>query len=259
MRPTPSRPRSPRAVRSGWRWLAALWLAMSGPGCADFQLADLAAVLEAGQPLSESTVADGLREALRVGTERAATTLSRPGGFADNPLLRLSLPEELDPMTTALRTIGLGGPVDELEATMNRAAERAAGEAIPVFASAISSMTLTDAMGILEGPPDAATRYFEKRTSAALEERFAPVVRDAMTRVGLYASYRELVSRYEAIPFVKPVAPDLESYVSERTLVGLFDTLADEEEKIREDPAARTTALLRSVFGSRSPGAAPAR
>lgn len=237
--------------------LAALALGLAPaltPGCADLRVEDLAAILEPDRPLTEATVADGLRQALRVGTERAASELSRPGGFWDDPALRLTLPDQLDPLVGTMRALGFGARVDELERTMNRAAERAAGEAVPVFAEAIASMSLEDAMGILRGPPDAATRYFRKRTSGPLAERFAPVVRDAMGRVGVYAPYRDLVARYEAIPLSKPVAPDLERYVTDRTLDGLFATLAAEEARIREDPAARTTALLRRVFASQTTG-----
>lgn len=244
-------PRPVRAIpaTAPLRWPALLCAAALGLGCAELGLSDLGELLDAGSPVSEATVDDGLREALRVGTQRAVSTLARRGGFADDPKLRLELPEELAPMATALRTVGLGARVDELELAMNRAAERAAGEALPIFASAIASMTLKDAVEILEGPPDAATQYFRRNTRDALAARFEPVVRDAMGNVGLYAAYGELVARYEAIPFAKPVPPDLTAQVTDGTLHGLFDTLAREEARIREDPAARTTALLRRVFG----------
>ena len=227
-----------------------LILAIGGLACAGFQAGDLFDHLNTEAPLSEATVADGLKEALRVGTQRAASALSQPGGFSDNPLLRLAIPKELDRLADALRTVGLGGQVDALEATMNRAAERAAGEAVPVFASAIASMTVQDAFGILNGPENAATEYFRVQTSDALRARFSPVVSDAMREVGLYRAYRDVVTKYEALPFSKPVAPDLETYVADHALLSLFQTLSEEEGRIREDPAARTTHLLRRVFGS---------
>jgi len=217
-------------------------------GCETTPLADLGGLFGSG-PLNESTVASGLKEALRVGTQRASGTLSKPGGFSNNTLLRLTMPEELDTLAKSLRAVGLGSQVDKLEAKMNAAAEEAAAEAVPVFASAIRSMTVRDAFDILEGEKDAATQYFRAKTSDRLRERFAPVVNKSMTQVGLYHVYQDVVKRYEALPFAKPVAPDLEAYVTEKSLDGLFKTLAEEEAKIRADPAARTTELLRRVFG----------
>jgi hypothetical protein len=207
-------------------------------------------ILEAAGPPSEQRVAAGLREALRIGTERAVASLSREGGFADVPALRLRLPEDLEPAAKALRAIGMGKPVDDLEAAMNQAAEKAAGEAMPVFADALASMTISDAMGILHGSDDAATRYFEQRTAATLRVRFSPIVEAAMEQVGVYRTYDEARRLYQALPLAPRLAPDLEGYVLDRTLAGLFTTLAREEARIREDPAARTTVLLRQVFGS---------
>lgn len=221
-------------------------------GCAELERLGLDRILSLGGPLSEKTVADGLREALTIGTERASVSLSADGGFSANPRIRLGLPGALDDAASTLRRFGLGGQIDGFADTMNRAAERAAGEAVPVFAAAIREMTLSDVFAILKGPDDAATEYFRAHTSGALRERFAPVVDDSMKSVGLYAQYRELMGRYQALPFVKPEVPDLAEYVTGKTLDGLFDVLAQEEAAIREDPAARTTALLRRVFGTPS-------
>jgi len=200
-------------------------------------------------PLDEQTVVAGLKEALSTGTSRAASRLSLPGGFYDQPSLRIQLPGEFDGVTRTLRAAGLGAPVDALERKMNDAAERAAGEAVPVFVESIRSMTLQDAFAILEGEPDAATRYFEARTSAALRERFSPVVIGAMNEVGVYRSLQDLQRSYDALPFSKPALPTVDGYITDRALSGLFTTLSDEEKRIREDPAARTSALLRRVFG----------
>jgi hypothetical protein len=216
--------------------------------CQSLDLGEVTRVLISGGALDESTVASGLREALEIGTTRASGQLSAPGGFGDDPALRLRIPEEAAPMVKTLRAIGLGSKVDEVEDAMNRAAEAAAAEAVPVFAGAIQAMTIQDAFGILRGPDDAATRYFREKTSTPLRERFSPVVRESIEKVGLYRMYKDIKRRYDAIPLVKPVAPELEDYVTDRTLDGLFQVLATEEAKIREDPAARTTALLRKVF-----------
>jgi hypothetical protein len=229
--------------------LALLGVAGFAAGCAGMQLSDITGILTGSGALDEATVRDGLRQALTVGTERATSELSARGGFGSNPTLRLVLPDALDPMVDTARSIGLGSWVDSLEDGMNRAAEQAAAEAVPVFADAIRGMTIADAFEILRGPDDAATRYFRERTAATLEARFSPVVARAMTDVGLYAQYQKLVERYAMLPFTKPMPPSLESYVTQQTLDGLFSVLASEEARIREDPAARTTALLQRVFG----------
>lgn len=223
----------------------AIWLV----GCSGLSLGPLDSLLGAGG-LDEATVAAGLRDALETGTRRATARLSKPGAFSDDARFRIELPQELAPMREALGLVGMGARLDDLETSMNRAAERAAGEAVDVFALAIASMTIQDAFDILKGPDDAATRYFERVTSSRLRSRFEPVIADTMKQVGVYAKYATLKARYDAIPLSKPAAPDLESYLTDRTLAALFSALADEEAAIREDPAARTSALLRKVFGS---------
>jgi hypothetical protein len=230
--------------------------------CAEMQNFDLSQVFSIGAPPDEMTVANGLKQALEVGTQRTTTTLSAPGGFGSNPRLRLRLPGEMGTLASAFRRIGLGARVDTFEDSMNRAAEEAAARAVPVFSTAITSMSIADAFEILNGPDNAATVYFQERTSASLRREFSPVAASAMQEVGLYRAYREIVARYDAIPFTKPPALDLEAYITDQTLSALFAELALEEARIREDPAARSTALLRRVFGSvttspASPGTTP--
>ena len=238
--------------------MAALALLALPLGCAGFEGVDLGPIFPTGTgaPLDEATVSSGLRQALDVGIGRTTTSLSAPGAFASNPALRLRLPGELGRFGEALRGVGLGGQVDALESAMNRAAEEAAGKAVPVFVSAITSMSIADAFSILQGESDAATRYFESRTSAELQQRFEPVAETAMREVGLYAIYQDLRAAYDRIPLVKPASVDLEAYVAERTLAALFGELALQEARIRRDPAARTTELLRRVFGSSPSGPA---
>ena len=230
--------------------LSSVFVLILSLGCADMQNFDLSRVLGIGAPLDQPTVASGLKQALDVGTQRTIATLSAPGGFADNPRLRIRLPGEMGTLVSAFRKIGLGARVDAFEDSMNRAAEEAAARALPVFTSAITSMTIADAFEILNGPEDAATVYFQERTTALLREEFSPVMASAMQEVGVYRAYRDIVARYDAIPFSKPPALDLEAYVTDQTLSALFAELAIEEARIREDPAARSTALLRRVFGS---------
>lgn len=219
------------------------------PGCASIDIANLEDILSMQAPLDEDTVAAGLREALNVGTGRAVETLSAEGGFGANDLLRIPIPENLETMTSRLRAVGLGDQVDRFEDQMNTAAEQAAGLAIDVFAGAIREMTIQDAFGILNGPSNAATAYFQERTTQELTTLFTPVVDDVMRQMGVVRVYEDLVTRYNAIPLVRPVEFNVQSYVVERTLDGMFSTLASEEQRIREDPLARTTKLLQRVFG----------
>ena len=202
--------------------------------------------------LDEQTVIAGLKEALKVGTERTVLDTSRVDGFLGNALIRITLPEQYDGMASTLRKVGLGRYVDDLEVAMNRSAEQAAGEAREIFWKSITSMSVSDAYGILKGSETAATDYFRRKTSATLRQRFEPIVKSKMEQVGLYRVSSQLINSYNAIPFVeKPSAVNLDDYVTEQALSGLFAVLAQEEKKIRQDPAARTTELLKKVFSER--------
>ncbi len=198
---------------------------------------------------SDGQVANGLKEALRVGSERAVSSTSRSGGFLDNSALRIALPSELQTMAKGLRLVGMGQQIDELEVGMNRAAEKASAEAKPIFWNAITSMTLTDAVGILNGGNTAATEYFRDRTSASLTKSFRPVIESSMEKVGLYQDYKQLLDAYTQLPLVSKPSLDLTEHVNNAALEGLFKVLGQEETKIREDPTARTTELLKDVFG----------
>jgi hypothetical protein len=208
------------------------------------------ATISPSQGLDEGTIVAGLKEALEVGTTRAVESTSRQNGFNGNPLIRIPLPEELEQMASGLRTIGFGAQVDELELSMNRAAEKAAGEAGPVFWNAVKQMSFADANTILRGDETAATEYFRDRTSNELRRRFAPIVDQSMQEVGLARLYDDLVGRLAMLPLVPKPQLDLREYVTNGALGGLFTVLGQEEAKIRGDPAARTTALLQTVFGS---------
>lgn len=202
-----------------------------------------------GGGLDEDTVAAGLKEALRIGTERSTAFTSQLDGFYKNALIRIALPEQYQTIGNTLRDFGMGSYVDNFERSMNRAAERASGEAVDVFWSAIKQMTIQDAFGILNGDETAATDYFRTRTTGELTSRFQPVVRASMDEVGVYNVYNDLVARYNQLPIDKPAPLDLDEYVTTRTVSGIFTVLEGEEARIRNDPAARTTALLRKVFG----------
>ncbi len=236
--------------------LLCMTLALSLGGCVELQNGalngDLLQALAGGAtrpPLDEQTVAAGLREALQVGTERTVQSTSRIDGFLGNTLIRIAVPEEFAGAAKTLRKVGLGSQVDTLETAMNRAAEQASGEAMAVFLDTLAQMTVADAFAILRGGDHAATDYFRDKTSETLRARFAPIVRAKMAEVGLYRIYDQASRSYAALPFAsRAPAIDLEEYVTGRGLDGLFTVLADEEKKIRQDPAARTTALLRRVF-----------
>ena len=199
--------------------------------------------------LPSSTQTSALKEALSLATERAVTATSQSGGFLDNQKIRIGLPGSLSKMTKGLRAIGLGKQVDELEVSMNRAAEKAAGEATPVFVDAIKKMTFQDASGIVTGGDTAATDYFEKTTSKPLSERFRPIVDQAMQNIGLKKQYDQLVGRYTSLPLASAPKFDLTSYVTDKTLSGLFTVVGEQEKQIRTNPAARATDLLKQVFG----------
>jgi hypothetical protein len=175
---------------------------------------------------------------------------SQAGGFLDNAKIRIGLPGALGKMTSGLRAIGMGPQVDELEVSMNHAAEKAAAEATPVFVDAIKQMSFQDASAIVTGGDTAATDYFEKTTSAPLRQRFRPIVDQAMQNVGLAKQYDQLVGRYTSVPFASAPQFDLTGYVTDKTLSGLFTVVGEEEKQIRTNPAARATDLLKQVFGN---------
>jgi Protein of unknown function (DUF4197) len=201
------------------------------------------------QELSLQTIVAGLKEALKVGTRNAVKTTSKTDGYWKSARIRIPMPPELEKMSSTLRKIGLGGKVDEFEKKMNQSAERAAALATPIFIDAIKSMTFNDARNILKGSKTEATDYFRGKTTAPLARVYAPIVRSQMEKVGAVKEYNRLLKRYNAIPLVPKPKFDLDEYVTRKALQGLFTVVADEERKIRERPAARTTELLRKVFG----------
>ena len=228
-----------------------LALLLSLAGCASLQDGSLGDILDTGHPaLDESTVTAGLKEALKTGTERSVRSVGAVDGYLANALIRIAVPEDLRGVAAKLRQVGRGSYVAELETGMNRAAEAAAGEATAVFRDAIMSMTIADAFGILEGGPHAATDYFSERTRKTLAARYRPIVSRQMQDVGVARLYDSMLDVYDAIPLTtKPALVELDGYVTDKALDGLFTVLAAEEAEIRSDPAARTTELLRRAFG----------
>lgn len=201
-----------------------------------------------GAELPESTIAEGLKESLRVGTTRAVSTLSKEGGYAQNPALRIGMPGNLAKLASTLRKIGLGQQVDLFENKMNEAAESAASKAAPVFLRAITQMSFADARQILGGDQTAITDYFRDKTLPQLTQLYTPVVREHMNQVGAVKQYNTIIGQYQSIPLVPKVDFSPDAYVTEQALKGLFVSLAEVERDIRTNPAARTTALLKRVF-----------
>lgn len=201
--------------------------------------------------LSNSEVISGLKEAIENGIKSAIITLGQPGGFWGNKLVEIVAPDSLKTITTTARTLGLGEYVDSFESTMNQAAEKAVPEAAEILADAICQMSIDDAINILNGPDDSATQYFRKVSGAALAERFKPIVSQATGHTGLTAAYKKLMGH--AAPLLESIiednALDLDQYVTDKSLEGLFKYIAMEEKRIRSNPAARTTDILKKVFG----------
>ncbi len=201
--------------------------------------------------LSEDEIINGLKQALEVGTSNAVTTVSKTDGYLKNPKIRIPLPGNVQKVEKLLRATGFGNQVDEFELSMNRAAERAAPEAKTIFWDAVKQMSFTDARQILDGPDDAATQYFQGKTTDRLQEIFKPITHQAMSEVGVTNYYQSIDDKIKTIPFAADQMNfDLDQYVTDKALNGLFLMLAEEEKKIRQDPAARVTNLLKKVFAS---------
>ena len=199
--------------------------------------------------LSESKVASGLKEALQVGAENAVKLIGKQDGYFGNDAIRILMPKNLQPVEKGLRTMGYGPKVDAFILSMNRSAEAAAPAAKKIFGDAILSMSFDDARKILSGGDTAATDYFKRKTSEDLTVAFRPVVEKTMGENGVTQQYKDLAGQAQNIPFLKSPNLDITQYVVSKALDGLFYTLGQEERKIRKDPAAQTTNLLREVFG----------
>jgi len=210
------------------------------------------AVLEGGgsQPLTDFEIGNGLKEALRVGTQRVIGQVGARDGYNADPLIHIPLPEDLRKVHKVLDKIGLAGLTADLELKLNRTAESAAPEAKDVFWNAISEMTLDDVRGVWQGPDDGATRYFRRKMTSPLIDRFTPIVQESMSEVGVVQLYEIVISQYESVPFVPEVKGDLTRYTVKKGLSGIFTYVAKEEAAIRNDPAKRSTELLQKVFGA---------
>ena len=230
-------------------------LAMAKPIPAQAQWDDIFKKFKESVGLSEELSTDkiisGLKDALHVGTENAVEITSRVNGYYKNPEIRIPLPETVQKVEGILRTVGYGKQVDAFELSMNRAAEKAAPAAKSIFWDAIKKMSFTDARKILDGADDAATLYFKDKTYQPLYDMFKPTINETMGQVGVTRLYQDIEKKVSTVPFTQGLTVDLDDYVTKGTLNGLFVMLAAEEKKIREDPAARVTPILKEVFGGK--------
>lgn len=230
-----------------------LWISCS---CASMAQFNLGKVLDSfkkpegtSSSLSNADIVKGLKEALTVGISKGSAEASRTDGFFKNELIKIVVPPEAQKVAETLRKLGLGKEVDKFTLSLNRAAEDAAKKSKPIFVKAITSMTITDALGILKGQDDAATKYLQKTTNQDLYNTFFPVVDSTLNLNKATQYYADLVKTYNEIPLVKKVNPDLKGYATQKTIDGLYTLIAQEEKKIRKDPVARVSDILKTVFG----------
>ncbi len=213
-------------------------------------LVDESGLVSSTDNLTDTEIDSGLKEALHTSTKLVVNQLGTKDGFNTDPDIYIPLPSSMSKMQTTLDMIGMSGMLDDLENRLNRAVEIATPKAKELFFNAISNMSLDDARGILEGPDDAATRYFQTKMTPDLVKEFTPIVDESLAEAGAIKSYENAISEYKNIPLVPDVKADLNSYVVEKGMDGIFHYLALEEAKIRQDLAARTTDLLKKVFAN---------
>ena len=231
----------------------ALLAAMVSPASAQFDkvLKDLGGMSGSGGGLSDAKIGSGLQEALKVGTENAVLQTGTVDGFLMNKAIKILMPRPLQSIEQPLRLVGYGPQIDEFIVSMNRAAEKAVPFAKEIFWDAIGQMTFDDARKILNGSDTAATDYFKAKTSKKLHTAFRPPVETVMADVGVTRQYNDLIGKYKSAPFAKSVSFDINQYVTEKATDGIFFVVGQEERKIRTNPAARATDLLKEVFGGR--------
>lgn len=223
----------------------------------DAQTQDLNALIKKGKESitkkegqsGADEIISGLKQALSMGAEKGAAALAAEDGFFKNELLKIMLPPEAQKVEKTLRNMGMGKQVDEAILSMNRGAEEACKKAAPIFTQAIKDMSVKDAVGILKGADTAATVYLKDNTSLELAQSFRPVIEESLKKVNATKYWESLVGSYNKIS-LKKVNPDLVGYVTEKAMTGIFVQIAEEEKKIRRDPLARTTDLLKKVFGN---------
>jgi hypothetical protein len=198
---------------------------------------------------TEAEAGEGIKEALSQGLVGAVLKLNKEDGFFKDALYKILIPEDAQKIANTLRDIGFGNMVDKAILQINRGAEDAAGYAKPIFVNAIKSMSIQDAIGLVRNGDTSATHFFREKTTAQLVAAFTPVIKSSLDKVDATKYYGDMVTKYNSIPFVKKINPDLTNYVTTKATNALFDLVAQEEKNIRNNFAARTTDLLKKVFG----------
>lgn len=221
-------------------------IAIQFAGCAELQ--KVVSQLPSGGALSQDQIGNGLKQALDNGIKNQVSKLTASNGFYKNEMVKILLPEELQAVDKGLRKIGLGNLADEGIKVLNRAAEDAVKTATPIFVNAVKNMSFNDAKNILLGEENAATTYLKNETSTALYSEFKPVIKNSIGKVGADKIWSNLISKYNSIPFVTKVNPDLTDYVTNQALKGVFTMIEVEEKGIRQKAGLRNTALLKQVF-----------
>ncbi|WP_349616127.1 DUF4197 domain-containing protein [Azotobacter salinestris] len=200
--------------------------------------------------LTQQDASGGLKDALGQGAQLAVQQLGRPGGFSDDPERRIGLPGKLGKVAQTMKLMGMGSQVEQLEARMNQAAEAAVPQAQALLLDAVRKMTVADAKGILAGPQDAATQYLDRSSREQIRARFLPIVRQATDQVGLAQKYNAFAAQAASFGALDAKSANLEGYVTEQALDGLFEVIAAEEARIRENPGTAATSLAKRVFGT---------
>jgi len=200
--------------------------------------------------LSQSDASGGLKDALTQGTQVAVQQLGKPGGFSNNPDVRIELPGNLGKAAKTMKMMGMGAQVDQLEASMNKAAEAAVPQAQALLVDSVKKMTVQDAKSILSGPQDSATQYLNKTSREQIRAKFLPIVKQATDQVGLAKQYNSFAGQAASFGVIDAKSANIENYVTEQALDGLFAMIAEQEASIRENPAGAATSLAKKVFGA---------
>lgn len=242
-----------------YKFVIALFIFIFSPGTSNAQFFDdllqkgvdsfSQDMSQRGAELSEDSIVSGLKEALQVGLSKAVDYSSKADGYLANPQIKIPMPDKIQNVADMLKNIGLQKPVDDFVLSMNRAAEAASPQAKDILLSAVQNMTFDDAKKVLNGGDTAATDYLRKKTFDNISGAFKPIVSDTVNKVGVTSAYKEMMGRFLDIPFASAQSLDLDSYVTDKAVSGLFVMLAEEEKNIRTNPQARATDLLKKVFG----------
>ncbi len=198
--------------------------------------------------LSNDDIVKGLKEALTIGSNNSAGNASKVDGYYKHPVIKIPFPKDAQVVETTARDVGMGSQVDKFVMTINRAAEDAAKSSAPIFVAAVKNMTINDGMTILKGKDDAATTYLRNSTSVELKSKFKPIIQASINKVEVTKYWKPLIDTYNKVPFVEKMNPDLNEYICNKALDGLFYLVSQEELKIRKDPVARVTDILKKVF-----------